>query len=124
MFFLTLKKYTKKTLALMIRYWKILLILLMSVVSFVLFRRSGRPITEALEENHEKYKEQTKKIEIIHAKQIMQRNNNVVETEREKEVIEVDHKKKLVSLEEREEEIVREMKDSDLAEEMNKEFGL
>lgn len=125
MSWLVIKKYFTKTLLWLKHHWYIPLSGLAILVSYVLFKEKAESLMKALMDNREGYKEQARKVDEIHEKQINERNRHLSETNKKLKEIDEKHEDKLKEIEDKKEDLVEDLKaKDDLAAELDKEFNL
>lgn len=124
MSWLLVKKGAAKAWLWLKHHWYIPLSAIAILVSYVLFKEKAESLTKALMDNREGYKEQAKKIDEIHDKQISERNKHLKETDEKLKELDAKHEDNIKKIEEKKEQIVEEIKDRDLADALDKEFGL
>jgi len=121
---LLIKKWGTKAWLWLKHNWYIPLSLLAIGVSYILFKEKAESLMKALMENREGYKEQAKKVDEIHDKQISERNKHIADTSKKLKKLDVAHKENLKKIENKKGDLVEDLKTKDLASELDKEFDL
>jgi len=105
-------------------HWYIPLSVAVILVSYVLFKEKAESLTKALMDNREGYKKQAKLVDVVHDKQISERNRHLVEKDKKLKELQETHKDNLKAIEDKKKDLVEKLKDKDLASEFDKEFDL
>jgi len=122
---LTIKKWLKKSFLWIRHHWYIPLSLVLVGVMYIVFKEKASSLLEVVTKNREGYKEQAKKIDDIHNKQINERNHNLNINKKKLEEEKKRHKEKNKIIEQEKIDLVKNLKEEkNLASELDKEFDL